>query len=281
MNHKILLFGGSGFLGSHLKDELKTYKLFSPNRNTVNLLDINKLLKYLERLRPDLIIYSAGITKIDLAEKNKTLTNKLNFEIPKKISQFAFTNDSKVIYISTDAVFDGYRRKFEFTEKDRTFAKSAYGKSKLLGEDTVLSRNSKNLVLRAITYFGGNNENNFANAMIKNLKANKPYLGIYDQIQNPLSILIGTKAVKFSIENDLKGIYNLGSLDSDSNYNFLVKLARKNKLNSDLIKKISFKEFMRDKSGHRKQKSVLLVDKFNEVSNKKILKTINQSINSL
>lgn len=278
MSSRILLFGSSGYLGSNLKKDLKDYKIFSPSRSQLNLLNTDDCLKYIDTSSPDLVVYCAGITKIDFAEKNKSLTSKLNFEIPKNISKFTSQNKIKFIYISTDAVFDGYARKNEFTEDDKPFARSFYGKSKLNGENSVLENSPNNLILRSITFFGGKNKNNFANMMISNLKSSKEYLGIYDQIQNPLNIGIATKAIKFSIQNDLTGIYNLGSLDSESNYDFLVKLAIKNKLNSKLIKKISFEDFMKDKKGYRKKKSVLRVDKFNKRSHEKILKTIDQSI---
>ena len=83
---------------------------------------------------PDKIIYCAGISSMDFAQKNKSITNNLNNKIPGLIAKFAAKNNIAFYFISTDAVFDGYKNKFEFTENDKTKAKSIYGISKEKGE---------------------------------------------------------------------------------------------------------------------------------------------------
>lgn len=276
---KILLFGGSGFLGSSI---LKKYKkIYSPPHSAVDLEKLDKVFDYIYKKEPESIIYAAGITKIDFAQKNKLITNKINYDIPNKISKFCSENKIKFIYISTNAVFDGYKNKFQFSEFDKPIAKSVYGNSKLFGENAILSNGNNNCVIRVITLFGIGDKSNFLQKMINNLTLGKEFFGIYDQIQNPLNVDIAAESILFATKNNLKGIYNLGSLDYDSNFNFLVNVAKEMSLDYKLIKKISFRDFQVEKFIYRKKKCVLITDKFREVSGDKILKTLNASISYL
>jgi dTDP-4-dehydrorhamnose reductase len=274
---KILLFGSSGFLGSKIFEKNK--EIIAPTHSFLDLTDVEKVYRYIYKSEPKKIIYSAGISKIDFAQKNKAITNNLNYKIPKLLSKFALKNNIDFIYISTDAVFDGYKNKYEFKESDKTNSKSVYGISKQKGEDAVLSSN-QNTVIRIINLFGKNNEN-FYQKMINNLSLGKTFPGIVDQINNPLNIDLAAQSILFSIENNLHGIYNLGATNSISNYNFLVKAAEKMNFNASLIKKISFNDFFKNESKYRKKKSVLKTEKFQKESRNTILKDINNSISYL
>lgn len=276
-SQKILLLGGSGFLGSRIVKRNK--KIIAPSHKELDLLNIEKVYRFIEKNKPNAIVYCAGISKMDFAQKNKKLTNELNYKTPKLIANYAHKTGTKIIYISTDAVFDGYKNKFEFIEEDKTKSKSIYGISKQKGEESILNY-PNNLVLRVINLFGSDNEN-FFQRMIFNLKSNKEFSGIIDQVNNPLYIEIAVEAVLFSIYKNLQGIYHLGALDSETNYNFLILGAREMGLNTKLIKQIKFDEYIKDKIAPRKKKSVLISNKFHDESQKKILKNIKGSLTYL
>jgi len=207
---KILILGGSGFLGATLISHLAHQTVIAPSHNEIDLLDINRVYKYIEHTQPDIILYSAGITKIDLAESNNELAFLLNATVPEQIASFASKSNIQFIYISTDAVFDGYNRKFIFSETDAPKAKSIYGKSKLKGEELVLLANADNTVIRLITLFGiDNTHKNFITRILKDLQQKKSILGITDQIQNPLLVNIATEAIAYIINKQLTGIFHL------------------------------------------------------------------------
>src|SRR5207248_322877 len=115
---KIVLFGGSGFLGSRLIANFPNYTVIAPTHTDLDLLETDKVFKFLEKNKPDVILYSAGITRIDAAEKDKELSLLLNHQVPKKIAKFVPKSKVPFIYLSTDAVFDGYKIKYQFTEND-------------------------------------------------------------------------------------------------------------------------------------------------------------------
>lgn len=279
---KILLLGGSGFLGSRLKKWFPSNFIFSPTHTELDLLQIRDVHKFIERLQPDGIIYSAGITRIDVAEMNSRLTYLLNYQTPKNISKFVSRKKIPFVYISTDAVFDGYRNKYIFSETDIPKAKSIYGLSKLKGEEAVLEISPNNAIARLITLYGIHpTKQSFVMRMLENLKKNQSFAGVIDQIQNPLQVDIAGKAIAFIVKHKLKGIYHLGALDSDSNYNFLLRIASKFNLNTSLVKKVTFADFMKNKKGHRKKKSILLCEKFATISQNKILEDLDASIQKL
>lgn len=275
---KILIFGESGLLGSNLKKHFKNYKVLAPSHKDLDLLNINHAESFISEQNPEFIIYAAGITRIDQAEENKKITNFLNHIVPGKLSKFSSTKKIPFIYISTDAVFDGYKNKYKFSETDKPNPKSTYGKSKLLGENAVLNAGKENCVLRLITLYGNSDKPNFALMMIEKLNNSKEFGGLVDQIRNPILVDIAAEGIKFAVEQNLNGIYHLGSLDYGSNYEFLVKVAKKFNLDKNLIKKNTFDNFIKGKKGHRKKKSVLVCDKFVRVSQNKILKTTDESI---
>ena len=279
---KVLLFGGSGFLGSYLKHLLSIKTLLSPSHKELDLLEINGVYHFIEKNEPETIIYAAGITKIDFAQRNRQLTDKLNRIIPQKIANFAAKHTIHFIYISTDAVFDGYKNKFAFSEEDTPKAKSSYGISKLKGENSVLSVDANNTIIRLITLYGIDRvHENFVLRILNDLKNNRPVLGIIDQIQNPLLINTAASAIAYITNEKLPGIYHLGATDYATNYHFLVTLAEKFIVDTSLIKKITYKDFFKEKNNNRKQKSVLLCDKFKNISQNKILRTIDSSLTYL
>lgn len=276
---KILLLGNSGFLGSGLNRWLSYQKLFAPSHVDLDLLDIHNVYNFIETNRPDIIIYAAGITKIDFAQVHSELTYALNYHVPEKIAKFVSKKNIQVIYISTDAVFDGYKNKYEFFEIDAPKPKSIYGISKLKGEQAILGNSSNNCVIRLITLYGIQGiKPNFVKSMLDNLKHGKTFQGIVDQIQNPLYVETAREAIACAINHNFKGIYHLGALDYDSNYNFLKRVALKFDLDSSLIEKVTFCNFMKNETEYRKKKSVLLCEKFIRTSQDKILKDIKSSI---
>jgi dTDP-4-dehydrorhamnose reductase len=142
----------------------------------------------------------------------------------------------------------------------------------------VLDTSACNSVIRLITLFGLDYwRPNFLTRVLIDLQKNKQIYGIVDQIQNPLYVDIAAEAVSFIHNKQLTGIYHLGSLDWDTNYNFVVRFANTFGFDGSLVKKISFEDFTKKKKGHRSKKSVLIPNKFAIVSNHNILQTVDDS----
>ena len=70
---KIVIFGSTGQVGSEIKKKLKNYNLFCPKRSEVNFLNINKVISYLQCIKPDIIINAAAYTDVSKAQIEKKI----------------------------------------------------------------------------------------------------------------------------------------------------------------------------------------------------------------
>lgn len=154
---RILILGGNGMIGHKIYQILKdtyvdtwvllrqnlndlVYKdLFNPDKviDNVELSELDKLTKYLEKLDPDIIINAAGIT---LRRGIETVLSKsilINSVLPHFLEEWIIGKNSKrVIHFSTDCVFSGTEG--AYTETSNTDARDYYGRTKTLGEITNL-----------------------------------------------------------------------------------------------------------------------------------------------
>lgn len=151
MSEKIIIIG-NGFIGSNL------YNYFSGKYNTMvsdrNLLDINNeqsIKQFLSTNDHSHIIYAAGIKDVKYCETHRDDALFINGYGVHKILQHKNTN-SKLIYISTDYVFDGNRG--NYTETDFPNPLTFYGKSKLIGEFLTRCYTNNNIVIRTSGVYG-------------------------------------------------------------------------------------------------------------------------------
>lgn len=223
-NVRTLIIGGSGFLGSKLKDSIKggdNYATFFKNKpisNDHNLsrnirMDIRKkseIIYAIETAKPSLVIHCGGITDTDLCEKQKQLAWNANVE---GVENFMSVYRGKIIYFSTDYVFDGQNP--PYSEESKPNPLNYYGTTKLEAEKRILER-KENLVVRVSGLFGiSHNNNKFVNKLVKkakvfaytNLISSPTYI---DDIIRNMSVLI-----------ESSGIIHLSSYEGISRYNFL------------------------------------------------------------
>lgn len=108
--------------------------------------------------KPELGIHAAAYTDVDGAEKNKALAFKINRDGTRNVASAANKLDIPLVYISTDYVFGGGRRK-PYLENDRPHPLSVYGLSKYAGEKEVRSITKKHFIVRSAWLYGPNGKN--------------------------------------------------------------------------------------------------------------------------
>jgi len=164
---KELIIGGSGFLGSKLanSDCMKeaSYTFFnnktpfmSKDEDRCSRMDLrnkNEVLRTLKAIKPSLIIHCGGITDTDFCEKEKQYSWDVNVEGVENLMRYY---DGKIIYFSTDYVFDGNNPSYD--EESKPNPVNYYGITKLQAEKMVLKR-EENLVIRVSGLFGINTHN--------------------------------------------------------------------------------------------------------------------------
>ncbi|HCB27052.1 MAG TPA: dTDP-4-dehydrorhamnose reductase, partial [Enterococcus sp.] len=106
----ILLTGGNGQLGTelrHLLDE-KGLSYVSTDAKELDITDAEKTMAYITELKPEIIFHCAAYTAVDKAEEEgKELDEKINVDGTKNVALAAKASGAKLVYISTDYVFDG------------------------------------------------------------------------------------------------------------------------------------------------------------------------------
>lgn len=250
---KVLLIGGSGLLGSQLVEDLgRSYNLLAPSHDE---LDLYSKKKVLEAVGSDFkfIVYSAGVTRQDQAEKEKDNALRLNFEVVKEIAQRAGDLNLPLIYISTDAVFDGSKGT-PYKERDIKKPVNYYGYTKAKGEDEVL-KYENNLVVRLISLYTHKNhkKKDFARYIVEDCRKKIKVRGVYDLIFNPISVSTASRCIYELLNKEVKGIIHLGSTNYVSNFDFSYLLLKSFGYDESMLEGVSFSEFSKDKIAKRAQ----------------------------
>lgn len=165
---KILITGSNGQLGYDCLRELKERGYINVKGIDINNLDItNKedVLKFIEYYKPDIVMHNAAWTQVDNAEKMPEKVYDVNVLGTQYISEGCKKVGAKMVYISTDYVFDGKGSK-EFEIDSPKNGLSVYGKTKSLGEEYVKKILDQYFIVRISGAFGKNG-NNFVKTMLK------------------------------------------------------------------------------------------------------------------
>lgn len=175
----------------------------------LDITDRDAVLSALEEIRPDAIIHCAAWTAVDAAEdeENKEKVHKINCEGTKFIAEAAKELDAKMLYLSTDYVFDGKGER-PWEPDDMCYAPlNVYGQSKLDGELAVSSTLEKYFIVRIAWVFGLNGKN-FIKTMINVGKTHDTVRVVNDQIGTPTYTLDLSRLLVDMVETDKYGYYH-------------------------------------------------------------------------
>ena len=143
---KIVVTGGSGRFGEHLKKIKSSYKLFFPDKKELDILKLKSIETYLKRKNADIVIHLAGLSRpMDIHNTNIQKSIDLNIIGTANVTKICSKKNIKLIYFSTNYVYPG--KKGNYLETDPVLPVNNYAWSKLGGEASVqLYKNS--LILR-------------------------------------------------------------------------------------------------------------------------------------
>ncbi len=253
MKKKMLITGVSGLLGNNLayyfKDKfniLGSYLSYPVSINgirtcKVDLLSEMSLKTVVRDFNPDIVIHCASLTNVDYCEINHEITDRVNVIGTRFVFESIKERDTKLIYISSDSVYDGAKGNFQ--EVDPVNPQNYYGWSKYQGELEV-ARKSGNLILRT-NIFGWNIQGKYSiGEWIMHELMNKTQInGFSDAFFSSIYNFELAKILDLAIDQDLTGLYNCGSSTSLSKYEFALHIADCFSLKKDLIQPISIDDF--------------------------------------
>ena len=206
---RVLVTGVKGQLGYECVRELKERGYVTILGIDIEDLDITnqeEVDKFVDNFKPDVIMHPAGWTAVDKAEEFPEKVFKVNAEGAGYLATAAQRNDAKMIYISTDYVFNG-KGETPFEVDSPRDGLSVYGRSKSMGEDYVREFCKKSFVIR-ISWAFGINGNNYIKTMLK-LAENHDELNIVcDQIGSPTYMRDLSVLMCDMMETDKYGVYH-------------------------------------------------------------------------
>lgn len=207
---KILVTGVNGQLGYDCVRELNKRGYVNVKGIDIADLDITDreaVISYITSYNPDVVMHNAAFTQVDKAEQMRDKVYEVNALGPKYIAEACKMMDAKMIYISTDYVFEGTGNiAYEVDSPKKGL--SVYGSTKSKGEDFVTSILDKYFIVR-ISWVFGINGNNFVKTMLKLANMGKTELNVVcDQIGSVTYTADLAVLLCDMIETDKYGIYH-------------------------------------------------------------------------
>lgn len=244
-----LVTGASGFFGANFPFASDSAKLISLTRTDViptgyqrgvaaNLTDPQSITSAIEMIQPTYILHAAALASHEECERNPDLAYAINARATGIIAEAAQRVGSKLIYLSTDAVFNGDTG--NYIENDIPEPFSVYGKSKLEGEIIALGVDSHSLVIRT-NFFGWSpsGQRSILEFVVNNLEAGIPIDGYSDFTVS--SIYVRYLAHHIRQLRVKSGIWHVASSDALTKYDFGLNVAKVFGLDPALITPVTGK----------------------------------------
>ena len=209
---KVLVTGCNGQIGRAIQKEYAGDVTFiltdvaeGEGITSLDITDIDAVMSLVLNEKPDVIINCAALTNVDGCEKMWDLAYKINAIGPRNLAIAATAVGAKLVHVSTDYVFAGTERTPR-TEFDTPDPISAYGKTKLEGEQFVRQFAEKFFILRTAWLYGDGK--NFVKTMVRVAKTHDEVSVVCDQFGSPTSAVELAKMIHFLEGTDNYGIFH-------------------------------------------------------------------------
>ena len=206
---------------------------------SLDITDEEKVKKVIEEYKPDAVVHCAAWTAVDMAEDDDKVekVRAINADGTKYIAEACKEIDSKMVYISTDYVFNGQGER-PWQPDDKNYEPlNVYGQTKLEGELNVSGILDKYFIVRIAWVFGLNGKN-FIKTMVNVGKSHNEVRVVNDQIGTPTYTLDLSVLLVDMIETDKYGYYHATNDDNGeyiSWYDFTKEIYRQAGMNTKVI----------------------------------------------
>jgi len=222
MKRIILVMGAKGMLGRDLMNLLQT-SLFNDEIIgwDIEEIDIQKegdVATKVGKLRPHIVVHLAAYTNVDGCELDEEKAFAINAEGTKHVVLASASCRAKVVYLSTDYVFDGNKRE-PYLENDSPQPLNVYGRSKLKGEQYVQDLVKDGLIIRT-QWLYGRHGNNFVTSILQQAREKRVLSIVNDQIGSPTYAMDVAEAISVLIQFGAQGIFHVANSDLCTWYTF-------------------------------------------------------------
>ena len=241
---KILIVGSLGMLGSDLMsgcnsaDEVRGVDL-----HEMDITQLSQCHRVIGEFQPDVVINSAGLTRVDYCEDNQQEAFAVNGEGPGNLAKAAAASGALLVHYSTDYVFDGFKQE-AYLEQDTPNPQNAYGRSKLLGEELIRRNCPDHLILRTSWLFGRNGAN-FIQTIVNAAKRGDPLRVVNDQRGSPTYTADLASHTMRMINGGCRSTYHLTNSGACTWYELALRSLEWAKIEGVKITAVSTHEFPR------------------------------------
>jgi dTDP-4-dehydrorhamnose reductase len=247
---RLLVIGASGLLGSRIVEiaredydviPLHNTKPLHPDSLKLDITNRKEVFNLLRKTKPDVLIHTAAETNVDRCETQKHLAWKINVEGTRNVAEAYSKIGSRMVYISTDYVFDG--EKGLYVEEDTPNPINHYGVTKLEGEKQVKKLCKNYVILRTSVLYGWHSwKQNFVTWVINSLKQKKEISIVEDHFNTPTLADNLAEITIEAIQKNLQGLYHASGSQRISRYQFAQQITKIFNLNQSLTKPIKMKQ---------------------------------------
>jgi dTDP-4-dehydrorhamnose reductase len=233
---RILVTGVSGFLGRYVALSLKdhhtvmgTYRRHATHLDgceltCLDVIDAKSVHAICEAFRPDVVVHTAAFGDVDGCERHPEEAYRVNDWGTECIARGAMAVGARLIYISTDQVYDGMKGNYD--DEDAAHPLMVYGYTKLEGERRAATICRDGVILRLALMYGWGSpvRLNFLDWLVERLHAGQEVPLFSDQYRSPLYVVQAAEAIGRLIDRpEIRGLFNLGGGERITRYAFGLK----------------------------------------------------------
>ena len=238
MRPRLLIIGASGFVGSRwVLAAAPEYEIYSaarkppsgPRAISIDITDPASVRAAFDEARPDFVTHLAALSDIDRCERERDLAEQINYQGALHVAQACAATGARMIYTSTDAVFDGTRGIYH--EHDAPMPLNWYGQTKARAERAISDLLPTAAIVRLSLVLGRSalaGGNSYLDKVAGNLQAGREILTPTFEFRNPIDV--GTLCeflLELTPRCEATGIFHIGASDKMSRYELARGIARR------------------------------------------------------
>ena len=250
MKKRLLLTGFGGFVAGSVAWQARSgWEVHALSRrphsvlpdglqlDVFDLRETDRLKEVFDRLQPDAVIHTAALANIDYCQSHPEEAEAVHVIATREVARMCRKHRSKLVYCSTDTVFDG--QKGMYTEEDKPEPVNVYGQTKVRGEEAVRNELERSVVARLSLVMGFpvmGAGNSFLAKMISALEGGEEVLFPENEIRTPIDVItLGASLLELA-QNDFMGTIHLSGSTRLNRYEMALRIANQLGLPTALIR---------------------------------------------